>query len=237
MNIAIDIGNTFVKIGYFESNELIDNKVFRVEEIDWKSIFMGENLSVIVSASGSITAEMRKNLDSINGSVHLFTHNSKMPISIEYETPKTLGLDRIAGGVGANVLFPESKVLVIDAGTAITYDFMDGNVFKGGNISPGLSLRYKSLNYYTAQLPLGTPPSDFMIYGKNTNDAIGRGVYNGLLYEIEETIHKFKEVEENISVVLTGGESHFFVNKIKRTIFAKPNLVLIGLNRILTYNA
>ena len=106
----------------------------------------------------------------------------------------------------------------------------------GGNISPGLSLRYRSLNEYTARLPLGDVPDKFEIYGQSTIEAINFGVYNGLLYEIEGAISRFELQEGELSVVLTGGESQFFVNKIKRTIFAEPNLVLIGLNRILIQN-
>ena len=236
MRIAIDVGNTFVKIGYFKNHLLEKKLVLPINEIIWSEIVSSKTEAIIVSASGNLDQELVHTISSLSAKTHFLTHKSLLPILIKYKTPHTLGLDRIAGAAGCHTLFENKKNLIIDAGTAITYDFLDKNSFLGGNISPGLSLRYRSLNEFTARLPLGKTPEEPKLYGTNTDEAIDNGVFNGTLYEIEETIFRFQEEYSEINIVLTGGDAHFFANKIKKTIFAEPNLVLIGLNRILSYN-
>ena len=154
-----------------------------------------------------------------------------------YESKNTLGRDRIAVAVGANFLCSNRNVLIIDAGTAITYEFVDeNNVYQGGSISPGLGTRLKSLHEFTKQLPLVEPKDIDILYGKDTETAILTGVVNGVTFEIEGYINQFKEKYDNLFVFLTGGTAFFFERKLKSIIFASPNLLLIGLNRILNYN-
>ncbi|HOG20685.1 MAG TPA: type III pantothenate kinase, partial [Salinivirgaceae bacterium] len=126
--------------------------------------------------------------------------------------------------------------LIIDIGTAVTYDLVVNNCFKGGNISPGLILRHLSLNEHTEKLPLISATNNQQLYGKSTVEAIENGVFNGLKYEIEATINCFSEIYNDINVIVTGGDAHFFVNIIKTAIFVESNLVLIGLNHILLHN-
>jgi len=164
--------------------------------------------------------------------------HTPLPIENLYETPETLGKDRIAAAVGANELFPGQNVLIIDAGTAITYDVVsEKNEFLGGNISPGLQMRFKALNQFTGKLPLINYSDEFQLIGRNTEEAIRAGVQNGILYEIERTIETFNRNYENLQIVMTGGDSIFFDKKLNYSIFVHFNLTLIGLNRILEHNA
>lgn len=165
-------------------------------------------------------------------------HHTPLPIENLYETPETLGKDRIAAAVGANELFPGQNILIIDAGTAITYDVVsEKNEFLGGNISPGLQMRFKALNQFTGKLPLINYSDEFQLIGRNTEEAIRAGVQNGILYEIERTIETFNRNYENLQIVMTGGDSIFFDKKLNYSIFVHFNLTLIGLNRILEHNA
>jgi type III pantothenate kinase len=236
MNISVDIGNSAVKIGYFVDNKLTEKKFFLNREIIWSEIIPEDTTAVIISASGRFSDELLKYLHQKKIVFHTLTHTSKIPITLDYKTPETLGLDRVAGAVGAETLFPGQPSLVIDAGTALTFGFISNSCFQGGNISPGLSLRYRSLHEHTARLPLLGVPQNEIFFGKSTTEAIESGVFNGFMYEIEGTIQRFESLHGNINIILTGGDSQFFVSKIKKTIFAEPNLVLIGLNRILTHN-
>lgn len=165
-------------------------------------------------------------------------HQTKLPIENLYETPETLGKDRIAAAVGANELFPDQNLLIIDAGTAITYDLVsEKNQFVGGNISPGLEMRFKALNHFTGKLPLVGHQDDFQPIGRNTTEAIRAGVQNGLIFEIAQTIDLFNRNYQNLQIIMTGGDSNFFERKLNYSIFVHFNLTLIGLNRILEHNA
>ena len=180
-------------------------------------------------------------LEYLNGDFTQFIeldHLTPLPIANLYETPETLGKDRIAVAVGANELFPNQNVLVIDAGTAITYDFVSAeNQYLGGNISPGLQMRFKALNQFTDKLPLVDSSAYFSEIGKNTKEAIRGGVQNGILFEIEKTIEIFAEKYEDLQVILTGGDSAFLSQMLNADVLVHLNLTLIGLNRILEFNS
>lgn len=163
---------------------------------------------------------------------------TELPIENLYETPETLGRDRLAAAVGGNELFPNRNLLIIDAGTAITYDLVsEKNQFVGGNISPGLEMRFKALNQFTGKLPLINYSNDFQQIGRNTTDAIRAGVQNGILFEIAQTIDLFNRNYQNLQIIMTGGDSIFFDKKLNYSIFVHFNLTLIGLNSILEHNA
>lgn len=165
-------------------------------------------------------------------------NQTELPIGNLYETPETLGKDRLAAAVGANELFPDRNLLIIDAGTAITFDLVsEKNQFIGGNISPGLEMRFKALNQFTGKLPLVSYSNEFQSIGTNTIDAIRAGVQNGILFEIAQTIDLFNRNYQNLQIIMTGGDSIFFDKKLNYSIFVHFNLTLIGLNRILEHNA
>ena len=172
-------------------------------------------------------------------SIHFMelTAGTAIPIRNLYKTPETLGKDRLAAIVGAYGLFPGRDILVFDVGTALTIDFIDkdGN-YRGGNISPGLNMRFRALHDYTQQLSLQTPKDDYNLLGDTTASAIVSGVQNGMVFEMNHYIEHFVKKNLNLVTIFTGGDIFFFVNKINIRIFAEPNLVLIGLNNIIKYN-
>jgi type III pantothenate kinase len=169
--------------------------------------------------------------------VHFLSHKSRLPFIIEYDTPETLGTDRIAGVAGAYNLFTGADILIIDAGTAITFDFLSADVYKGGNISPGLNMRFRALHKFTGQLPLVSRSDDYSFPGKNTTDAIAAGVITGVTYEINEYIRTFEKKHTEFKTILTGGDSGYIKDKINYQIIYMPDIVIDGLNYILEYNA
>jgi type III pantothenate kinase len=161
----------------------------------------------------------------------------KLPIEVHYQTPETLGNDRIAAATGANFLRPDRDVLIIDAGTAITYEIVEASgVYIGGNISPGMTTRFRALHRFTEKLPLVREPEQISWLGTTTETAIQAGVVNGIIYEMDGYIHDVRKKYPDVFVFLTGGHSFYFERRLKNSIFAAINLVLVGLNRILEYN-
>ncbi len=159
-----------------------------------------------------------------------------LPINKNYETPETLGSDRIAGAVGANFLFPNQNCLIIDMGTAIKYDYVSADgTFQGGIISPGKRIRFEALHTFTKRLPLVEATEIPDLIGKSTITCIQSGVVNGIIAEVNGMIENYKNLGD-CQVILCGGDAPFFESRIKKPTFANSNLVLIGLNRILQYN-
>ncbi len=237
--LVIDFGNTLTKVAVFEKGRI-------VELTTSESINTGELNSLkekfqinhcIVSTVTTIVPEIENFLKQ-NFNFTELDHQTRVPIKNLYETPETLGKDRLAAVVGAFILFPATHCLVIDAGTCITFDFLDnqGN-YHGGAISPGINLRFKSLNTFTNRLPLVNSKNFGVITGKTTEESILAGVLNGTLAELTCTIQKYQELYPGLQVVLTGGDMNFFEGLLKINIFASSNLVLTGLNEILDFNA
>ena len=233
MRLIIDIGNTLVKYAVFNNDKLL--KLSKKNEVDHNYInqIISENRvkSVIVSS-------VRKKIEwSINTKLVVLNHTTKLPITINYKTPKTLGNDRIANIVAASLLYPNKNILVIDAGTCITFDFIDSSkVYRGGRISPGIEMRYKSLHEFTDNLPKITLHPDNHFIGKSTKESIISGVQNGVLSEVKLIISDLKKENKDLIVVITGGDTFFFDKVLKNSIFADENFVFKGLNEILKYN-
>jgi type III pantothenate kinase len=159
------------------------------------------------------------------------------PINNLYKTPETLGKDRLAAVVGAYCLFPGRDILVFDAGTALTIDFIDsGGNYRGGNISPGLNMRFRALHECTQKLFLQSQTDDYQFIGDDSASAIVSGVQNGIIFELNHYISHFVKEFPQLVTILTGGDVNFFVNKFERRIFAEPNLVFIGLENIVHFN-
>ncbi|MDB2463004.1 type III pantothenate kinase, partial [Algibacter sp.] len=170
--------------------------------------------------------------------VHVLDSNTKLPFINLYSTPKTLGVDRIALVCGSFNQFFEKNVLIIDAGTCVTYDFINSdNEYLGGAISPGINMRYKALNNFTAKLPLLDKEIPNDIIGNSTEAAIHSGVVFGFLKEIEGVIECYEEKYSDLTVILTGGDTKFLSKQLKSSIFANPNFLLEGLNYILQFNS
>jgi type III pantothenate kinase len=236
MNLAVDIGNTHIKLGIFSKSEL--EEVF-LNEHDIDLILAKYKIRhVIISSSGSGQLVQQK-LQEKKITPLVVSHLLKLPLIIQYKTPETLGADRIAGSVAAKALYPQSAVLKIDFGTCITYDVVtEKNEYLGGAISPGMMMRFKALHNYTARLPLVDPMQfiKFELTGQDTASAIASGVVNGMRAEADGIIKEYNARFGNLKIVATGGDSGFFVTLLKNEIFARPNLVLEGLNRILNDN-
>lgn len=241
LNLVIDIGNTRTKIALFNEHDLMFNVPVEHFSADHARMLKDEHVQLDRAILSSVKPydEKLKHFLENNFSFFLELGNTTdLPIENLYETPETLGKDRLAAAVGANELFPDQNLLIIDAGTAVTYDLVsDKNQFLGGNISPGLEMRFKALNRFTGRLPLIGASDYFPVFGKNTDDAIRAGVQNGLIFEMEQTIEYFNRNYQNLQIIMTGGDSYFFDKKLKYSIFVHFNLTLIGLNRILEHNA
>ena len=233
MIICIDVGNTRTKVAVYENGTLqqlvITNNEKLVKNISREIQGIKNCVDIILSSVGNLTDETILNLKKI-GNLIIVNHNSPIPFKNLYATPSTLGIDRIVLAAGATLKFPNQNRLVIDAGTCITYDYINkANQYHGGAISPGIGLRYKSLNDYTANLPLEKISELHPFVGNSTSGSIQSGVLNGVIAEIEAFINHFEHLDENLTVILTGGNSEFLVNRLKNTIFANPNFLLESL--------
>ncbi|HEX2967634.1 MAG TPA: type III pantothenate kinase [Bacteroidales bacterium] len=238
MNLIADIGNTSTKVAIFDSRHKI--LIRRMSEIDYPEIdklTMSENVSRAIVSSVKEIPEFLDFLSKKIKFVQLLTYRTKLPFSIDYETPETLGSDRIAAVAAAHALYPGKSVLVIDAGTAITYDLLSDNTFKGGNISPGISMRFRALHEFTDKLPLITATGNYSFPGRNTTDAIAAGVVSGVIYEINEYIRTFEEKDPGIKILISGGDGGMLRDKLQYHAEYVPDIVIDGLNYILEYNA
>ncbi len=242
VNLCIDVGNTRTKVGEFEGSKLVGSHTFSNEEVINNSMMLDEmdiHAIILSSVNKKISAELQLEKRGFNY-VEL-SHTTPLPVKILYNTPETLGKDRIALAVGAFSAFPNTPVLVIDAGTCVTYDFVNQEgVYLGGAISPGIQMRLKAMHFGTDSLPLiqWDPNKLGMadLSGKSTISSMLSGVVNGLKGEIESFIVKYSENRPDLKIFLTGGDAEFFVKELKNGIFADPNLLLKGLNEILRYN-
>jgi len=239
MNLIIDVGNTAIKLAAIRDLAIVD--VIRVNSWNDESViqFLAKygnfDNGIISSVRDDAPPEFLKTF--VEGKFLLFNHKTQVPIANGYETPNTLGLDRLAAAVGANNIFPHTNVLVVDCGTAITIDFVSAiGRFEGGNISLGLNTRFKALSSFTSKLPLVDIADGYPLIGKNTTDAIRAGVLNSTIFELDTYIELFSGLYPDLKVIFTGGDAFFFDGKLKNTIFVVPNLVVQGLNRILEYN-
>jgi type III pantothenate kinase len=238
MNLCIDRGNSSTKTGIFKDNQLIDFIVFEKGKEDFSSVLNKYSIEncIISDVSGDDFPDLEILNSQVKYLIHL-THLTPVPVEVKYKTPETLGKDRLAAVVGAVFLKPETDLLVIDAGTAITYDLVDSaGIYYGGNIAPGLEMRARSLYEFTGKLPITTINPACDLLGIDTISAIQAGVFHGVVFEIEGYIEKLLLKYPKLSVFLTGGSSIYLENKLKSRIFADKNLVLTGLNRILQYN-
>ena len=239
LSLCIDTGNSCTKIGIFKQDELIEKIIFdhfgtsEIEMIFEKYPVSSCIFSSVAKYDERIIAEIRKK----SAFFIEFSHETAIPIVNKYAAPQTLGKDRLAGVIGASFLKPNTDSLVIDAGSAITYDFISAeNIYLGGNISPGVNLRLRALHEFTGRLPLVEAKAESPLLGNDTQSAILSGVLYGITFEIDGYIDGLKKQHTALSTFLTGGNAFFFVNRLKNAIFAHENLVLIGLNRILQYN-
>lgn len=236
--LIIDLGNTRAKVAVFVGDELQEVKSFESPEPSQllKPYLEDGNLKACIISSVTIpTVSFRKLLSEIQ--LIEFNASTPLPITNRYASPSTLGADRLAVAVAANGLYPEKDVLIIDAGTAITYDFINKNgEYQGGGITAGVNMRFKALNTFTSRLPLVEARFPDFLIGRNSDESILTGVMNGIRAEMDGIIEEYKLLYPGIITLFTGGDMFYFEKILKNNIFAVPNLVLTGLNLILEYN-
>lgn len=236
MNLIADIGNNSAKFFLFNGEQILlhtrRNDASYGVISEWNDQFGIDR--IIVSTVVDLTKEQKDEFQAVGCPVIWFDNSSATPLKIEYATPHTLGSDRIAAAVGAWSEQPGRNMLVIDAGSAITIDFVDRDGrYKGGNISPGIKMRLKALHEYTGRLPLIEKEGDTPEFGYDTETAIRSGVIIGICHEIDSYINEIREKYGDVLVFLTGGDEKALKNRIKNRIFADKYLVAKGLNRIL----
>jgi type III pantothenate kinase len=239
MNLIIDVGNTRIKTAVFEDGKMIHNESLIYESFVSETINIIKKFNCTNAIISSVGAINKSQIAKLQAEINLIALNygTKVPFVNKYSTPKTLGVDRIALVSSAISNYPKRNVLIIDAGTCITYDFVnnEGNYY-GGAISPGLQMRYKALHVFTEKLPLLEPSEKCELVGNSTETSIHSGVINGVINEIDEIVKQYRKKNTDLTVVLTGGDVNFLANRLKNGIFANPDFLLEGLNTILTHN-
>jgi type III pantothenate kinase len=238
MLLAVDIGNTRSKAAVFKDGSLLEHFVFAKDALAESIVSIlakcPKVADIVISSVGreQINFELPPHIN-----LHVISHKSTFPFENLYETPTTLGIDRMVLAAGATLGFPGRNRLVIDAGTCITYDFIDdSDRYHGGAISPGIRLRYEALHNYTAKLPLLAAEMPEGFIGRSTAASIHSGVVVGALNEIDGFIDRYSNGAENFIIILTGGDAVFLANRLKNTIFANPNFLLESLERIFIQN-
>ncbi len=234
--MAIDIGNTRVKTGVFDQDALVDTQVYEyLDEISLQSLINDHGVTHVILASTGVDLA----LENVRAPGVLLKLSSMTPVPIEvrYKSPETLGQDRLAGMVAASWLYPDSNVLVIDAGTCITFDFLEGpGKFLGGNIAPGLDMRYQAMHQFTQRLPSVDRGETGTLLGETTQEAIQNGGMMGVLMEIAGYIEILRNKYSKIQTLLTGGDAQYLADHLNTSLTVQPHLILIGLNQILQFN-
>ena len=239
VNLIIEQGNTLTKVAVYEDGCMLSSSMHKhLDTVFLDSLFKIYPLkrgimSTVIDTDEEMVAYLRSRLESFI----ILDETVSLPIEIGYETPSTLGKDRLAAVMGAYDQRPGQDILIIDAGTAITYELLESSgKYLGGNISPGMTTRFRALHQFTKKLPLLSEDEEIPFIGTSTEKAIQAGVVNGIVYEMDGYIDALKVKYSDLFVFLTGGHSFYFERRLKNSIFVDINLVFGGLNRILEYN-
>lgn len=238
MKLVIDLGNTLKKFAFFEKDGMKELLVSEGLDLDELERMLGKR-PVEASILSSVINYPERLSDILSAHSHYvkFTHETPIPIRVMYETPQTLGKDRLAAAVAGAHLYPGRNVLVITAGTCITYDIVTASKeYLGGAISPGLDMRFRALNTFTDHLPLLERSDEAPLTGRSTRGSILSGAQQGAVAEMDGMIARYREEHEDLTIILSGGDVNYFDKKLKNNIFAVPNIVLTGLNIILDFN-
>ena len=238
MYLTIDIGNTRTKAAIFSAaGELVSMHIIESDTLDaLKNLIAANSIEHVISTTSGDRDWDTHELNVKGLNIEL-SHTTPLPIKIIYSTPETLGRDRIASACGAAALYPNQNLLIIDAGTCITYNMvLAAGIFIGGNIAPGLQMRLTSMHEHTARLPLVKPDWPQLQIGDSTEHAMQLGAALGMVFEIEGMIRHTKDAFSTVSVVMTGGDAPMLASRLEKQIFVEPELVVTGLFKILTFN-
>lgn len=238
MNLTIDIGNSRIKWARFNGRNVVESGMTPEADLESLKALMRFHRGDAFSVSSVVSLEKGFLLFCKEENALMIDHTTPIPIKNRYATPTTLGVDRLCAAIGAKSLFPDDPVLAIDIGTCIKYEFVNKQgEYQGGNISPGLQMRFASLNDYTSKLPKLKPQKTAGPIGRTTDQALHLGVQQGMLFEIQTMIETMRTLHPGLKTVGTGGDLPFFVNDLKTHIFADLLLVLRGINEIYLYNS
>jgi type III pantothenate kinase len=238
MNLAIDIGNSRIKWARFEDRSVIESGMTPQSDLEALSHLIQFHSEDRLAISSVV--HLHKGFIELCESHGALMISAATPIPLRnnYSTPNTLGIDRLCAAIGAKSLFPNNPVLSIDIGTCIKYEFIsEDGAYEGGNISPGMQMRFAALNSYTAKLPALNPEKIEGPIGRSTNEALRLGVQQGMLFEMRAMIDTMRALHPNLKTVGTGGDLPFFVNELNSHIFADLLLVLRGINEIYLHNS
>jgi type III pantothenate kinase len=241
MNLIIDIGNTAAKLAVFQRDKILEVQSVTTKKLtsEVKKI-MDTYPRIVKGVLSSVVLLAPSEINSLQNLLPLKVLESsfRMPFKNCYKTPNSLGVDRLALVAAAVKHHPNTNVLVIDAGSCITYDLVDAeHNYLGGAISPGVQMRYKSLNNFTSNLPSLEKTIPNQRIGNSTETSIHSGVVYGVVHEIEGTIEDYQNKYSDLTVILTGGDSDFLCKQFKISIFAHSNFLLEGLNFLLEFNS
>ena len=240
MKLIVDVGNSRAKGVVMCGDEVVAESVVVEPTLAWlESLVVGRNVghAIVSSTRGnghSVAAMLRHYVSHV---VLFEPATTPIPLGNHYGSKQTLGADRLAAAVGTAALYPASDIMIVDFGTAITIDYVVDGAFLGGNISPGVTTRFRALKEFTACLPLCSATDDVLEYGRTTREAIEQGVMRGVEHEIRGYVDAFCEENGKKIVIFTGGDAKYFVKRIKNAIFADCEPVVYGLSKILEYNA
>jgi len=240
MNAAIDAGNTRIKIGIFENESLKDVLIFPSEPTHnfYSNIVKLHFENCIISSVIALPGHIINYIKIKSDNLIILNEHTKVPIVNKYKAPQTIGKDRIALSVGGYGKYPDKDVLIISAGTCITYNFVSAKaVFTGGAISPGLQMRLNAMHNETANLPLIQIDTEPKLIENTTEGSMASGVINGIIFEIEGFVNNLKKTHKNCNVILSGGDSRYLASKLTIPTEVEPDLALLGLNLILRFNA
>lgn len=238
MNIIFDEGNTRTKVAWFDAGKLVESRILDTVDKELEKLLseFPVKRAIVSSVVGDGLYNALKALATIP--IFQLSRDLSLPFKLQYSTPETLGLDRIALAAAAAALHTGKNCLVIDAGTCITYDLVtDQSVYLGGAISPGLQMRFKAVNHFTAKLPLVSTEDFQDLVGDSTASSIASGVVTGIKEEVRGTIQRYEERFPQLITIITGGDAGLFDALLKNSIFAAPEFLLRGLNNILDYHA
>ena len=241
MNLIVDVGNTRAKAVVMSAEYVVESFVSESVTRPWVEAIVAKYPGIrraIISSTRGDAQQCCSLLDGLVDMVIRFNPAmTPIPLGNEYHTPQTLGADRLAAAVGAAAMYPGCELMIVDFGTAITIDFVEGGAFRGGNISPGVTTRFRSLADYTACLPFCSATDEVLEYGRTTHEAIEQGVMRGVEHEIRGYCDDFSKKNGEKRIIFTGGDAKYFAMRIKNAIFADCEPVIFGLNTILNYNA
>lgn len=236
--LVLDVGNSRTKFGLFEDNALkISGTCTAWTPQQWSDFHLKYSFSTVLLGSVGAMAKRTISMLPSKCAIYKVNNTTQYPFTSSYDDLQTLGVDRRAALVGAIKTYPNTPVLIIDAGSCITYDFINENAHhEGGAISPGRNMRFQAMHLFTAKLPLLTPQKKNPVIGTTTHDSMRAGVEVGVIDEIQSQIDRFSQRFGKFTIILTGGDAEFLKNKIKNSIFADTDLILKGLYHLLMFN-